>query len=181
MAFGNQGIFPTTVHGQLSDSYGLPTYTSSINPFSNVAQTGLILGQGWLLFDFTFVQLLKSAAAIAANAACMPQAGNGNIYTVLPALSTTTAGQAPVVSLNDRGGAITAVGAINWMTTTGLGTGFVAASLPASSSTTGTPLVSSATVTGQLTGSAGAGASFYNNILLLNASTVAGAYPVQII
>jgi len=178
MAFGNQGIFPTTVYGQISDSYGLPTYTTS-NGFP-AASTGLVLGQGWLLFDFTVVQLIKSASAIAANAACMPQAGNSNIYTCLPAIATTTAGQAPVVAFNDRGGALSAVGGINWMTTSGLGTSLVAASLPASSSTTGTPLVSSTTTAGQLVASAGAGASYYNNVLLLNASTVAGSYPVQL-
>jgi hypothetical protein len=178
MAFGNQGIFPTSVYGQLSDSYGLPTYTTN-NGFPPTS-TGLVLGQGWLLFDFSVVQLIKAAAAIAANAACMPQAGNGNIYTCLPALATTTAGQAPVIAFNDRGGALTTIGGINWMTTSGLATSLVSASLPASSATTGTPLVSSTTVAGQLTASAGPSNSYYNNVMLLNASTVAGAYPIQI-
>jgi hypothetical protein len=179
MAFGNQGIFPTSVYGQLSDTYGLPTYTTN-NGFPT-SSTGLVLGQGWLLFDFTIVQLLKSAVGtIAANAACTPQGGNGNIYTVQSALSTTTAGQVPVVAINDRGGALTTVGGINWMTTSGLATALVAASLPASSATNGSPLVSSATTTGQLTATAGAASSYYNNVILLNATTVVGAYPVQI-
>jgi hypothetical protein len=179
MAFGNQGIFPTTIHGQITDSYGLPTYTSSANPFSSNTSTGLIIGQGWLLFDFTIVSLLKSSGAIAANAACNFQAGNSNTYTVQSALATTNPGQVPVVALNDRGGAITVSGAIQWMTTSGLGTALCAANLPASSNTNGTPLVSSTTVTGQLQAGT-AGTAFYNNILLLNTTTVAGSYPVFI-
>jgi hypothetical protein len=178
MAFGNQGIFPTSVYGQISDTYGLPTYTTSTGFPQNA--TGLVLGQGWLLFDFTVVNLLKSSGAIAANAACTFQAGNSNFYTVLAALSTTTAGQVPVVAINDRGGALTVTGGINWMTTSGLATALVAASLPASSATTGTPLVSSAITAGQLVASAGAGSSYYNNVVLLNATTTAGAYPVQL-
>ena len=180
MAFGNNGIFPTTIHGQITDSYGLPTYTNALNPFSNSnISTGLQLGQGWLLFDFTVVSLLKSSGVIAANAAVTFQAGNSNPYTVGSALSTTNVGQVPVIGLNDRGGAITGAGAIQWMTTSGLGTALVAASQNASSLGTGTPLGASTTVSGQLTGTTAATA-FYNNVLLLNSSTAAGSYPVLI-
>lgn len=175
----NQGIFPTSVHGQLSDSYGLPTYTSTTNPFSNTASTGLVPGQGWLLFDFTTVNLLKSAGVIAANAACTFQAGNSNIYTVQQALSTTNNGQVPCIAVNDRGGAITVAGAYQWMTTQGLGTGLCAASLTASSATTGAPVCVSASVSGQLTSSS-VSTSYYANILLLNNTTTAGAYPIFI-
>lgn len=178
MAFGQagQGIFPTTVHGQLTDSYGLPTYTSSVNPFSNLAQTGLILGQGWLLFDFTIVNLIKAAGAVAANASCTFQAGNSNFYNVIQALSVTSPGLVPVTAINDRGGAL-ATGGINWMTTFGVATANVAGGLTASSLVGGTPLVSSTTVSGQLA-AASVTVSYYSKVLLLNTTSVAGNYPV---
>lgn len=175
----NQGIFPTSVYGQLSDSYGLPTYTATTS-FPGPPGTGLILGQGWLLFDFAIVNLLKSAGAIAANAACTFQSGNSNTYTVQSALSTTNSGQVPLSAVNDRGGAISAVGAINWMTTNGLATVLCSASLPASSSTSGTPLGVSNLVSGQMT-SVAAATAFYSNCWLLNATAAAGAYPVFVV
>lgn len=175
MAFGNQGIFPTSVYGQISDTYGLPAYTTSTGFPSG---SGLVLGQGWLLFDFTIVQLMKCVGAIAANAACNYQAGNGNVYNVQTAMiaSGGAIGSVPVTAINDRGGALTSVGGINWMTTTGLASVLVAASQTASTNTNGAPLGASA-VAGQLTAVSG-GATF-NNVLLLNNTSAAGVYPVS--
>lgn len=174
----NQGIFPTSIHGQLSDTYGLPTYISSSNPFSNNTQTGLVLGQGWLLFDFAIVQLFKCVGAIAANAACNYQAGNSNEYQVQSAVNLGTGGNgtSPITAVNDRGGSLTVIGGINWMTTQGLASALCAASLTASTNTNGAPLGSSA-VTGTLT-SVSVGTAVYNNVLLLNNTAALGAYPV---
>lgn len=175
----NQGIFPTSVYGQLSDSYGLPSYTATTG-FPGPNGSGLVLGQGWLLFDFTVVNLLKAAASIAANAACNPVAGTGNFYTVQSAVIAGGAnnGTAPITAINDRGGALSTVGAINWMTMQGLASALCAGSLTASSNTNGAPLGASA-VTGQLT-SLTAGSYLYNNVILLSNTTTAGAYPVLI-
>ena len=174
----NQGIFPTSIYGQISDSYGLPTYTNSSIPYPS--GSGLVTGQGWLLFDFTIVNLLKCFGAVAANAACNFVAGNSNFYTVQAAISTTNVGQAPVTAINDRGGTLSVSGGINWMTTAGLATALCSASLTASTATTGTPVVSSTTVAGQLTASGGPSVSYYTNVLLLNNTSSAGAYPVLI-
>ena len=171
----NQGIFPTSVYGQLSDTYGLPTYTAN-SGFP--AGAGLILGQGWLLFDFTIVQLVKCIGAIAANAACNYQAGNSNEYNVQSAvtLGGGANGTVPITAINDRGGAITVVGGINWMTVQGLASALCSASLTASTNTGGAPLGASAT-TGVLT-SVAVGSALFNNVLLLNNTAAAGAYPV---
>jgi hypothetical protein len=173
MAF-NQGIFPTSVYGQLSDSYGLPGYTATVG-FPGPTGSGLVLGQGWLLFDFTIVNLLKCVGAIAANAACNPV--GGLTYVVQSAISTGFVGQVPVTAINDRGGALTVSGGINWMTTSGAATALCSASLPASTAPTGTPLAVSNIVSGQLTAAA-AGVAFYSNVILLGATSAAGAYPV---
>lgn len=177
MAF-NQGIFPSSVYGQLSDSYGLPTYTSTVG-FPGPTGSGLVQGQGWLLFDFTMVNLLKAAASIAANAACMFQAGNSNFYTVVNAVTagSNAVGTAPVTAINDRGGALTTIGGYNWMTTYGLATALVAASQQASSNSTGVPIGASSTA-GVLTSVGAAGTPYYNNVMLLNTTTTQGAYPV---
>lgn len=175
----NQGIFPTSVYGQIADSYGLPSYTATTG-FPGPAGSGLVQGQGWLLFDFTIVNLLKASGAIAANAACTFQSGNSNFYTVGSAISTTNIGQVPVIAINDRGGAITVAGAYQWMTTKGLATALVAASQTASSATTGAPVAASLVTTGQLT-SVAQGVGYQFNIQLLNTTTTAGAYPVFIV
>ena len=69
------------------------------------------------MFDFTAVNCLNSAGAIAANAACTFQAGNSNIYTVATGYRTTNRWTSPCVAVNDRGGALAASGAYQWMTT----------------------------------------------------------------
>jgi hypothetical protein len=174
----NQGIFPTSVYGQLSDSYGLPTYTATVG-FPGPPGTGLVQGQGWLLFDFTMVNLLKAAASIAANAACMVQSGSSNFYTVINAVTSgsNAVGTAPVTAINDRGGALTTIGGYNWMTTYGLGTVLVAASQTSTFASTGVPVGASSTA-GVLTSVGAAGTAYYNNVLLINTTTTAGAYPV---
>lgn len=174
----NQGIFPTSVYGQLSDSYGEPTYTNALNPFSNNTSTGLILGQGWLLFDFTIVNLLQSASSsIPANAACTFQAGNSNFYYVIVGQSVTNPGTMPIMAINDRGGALSAVGGINWMTTRGLASALVAASQTASSNTGGMNMAISAAAPGYLTAST-PGVSVFANAWLLNNTSAAGVYPI---
>jgi hypothetical protein len=174
----NQGIFPTSVYGQLADTYGLPTYTATVG-FPGPNGSGLVQGQGWLLFDFTMVNLLKAAASIAANAACMYQSGNSNFYTVIPAVTagTNAVGTAPVTAVNDRGGALTTIGGYNWMTTYGLATALVAANQTATSAPTGVPIGASST-SGVLTSVGAAGTAYYNNVFLINTTTTAGAYPV---
>lgn len=169
MAFTQQGIFPTSVYGQISDTYGTAvTQYANTNGFPG--GSGLILGQGWLLYDFTIVNLLKSSGAVAANAAVTYVIGNGNIDTVA---TTTTANTVPIIAVNDRGGALSGSNYINWMTVRGLASALVAGSL------TAPQFLVSSTSAGQL-GAATAGTSLQANIYLLNTTTSAGAYPVWI-
>ena len=59
------------------------------------------------------VNLLKAAGAIAANAACMYQAGNSNFYTVKCRYRRLMlATSIPVTAINDRGGALNTIGGI---------------------------------------------------------------------
>jgi hypothetical protein len=162
-------IFPTTLYGQPSDVYGT-NVTQYANTNGFPGGSGLILGNFGLLFDFTALRLFKANAGIAANQACTYVIGNSNDYTVV---ATSAANTQPVVSTNDRAGATALVANnIAWMTCYGLGTTLVAASITAPAG-----LTSSATA-GQLAAYV-AGTSTFNNVLLLNTTTAAGAYPVK--
>lgn len=165
-------IFPTSLYGQLSDVYGTAV-TAYANTNGFPGGSGLILGTRGLLFDFTETTMCSAGGAVAQYAAVTYTIGNSNAYTGL--VTTTTANTIPIVALNDRAGA-TALASNNyaWMTTRGLGTSLVAAS------TTAPKFLVSNTVAGQLV-AATAGTSLQANILLLNTTTTAGSYPVQIL
>lgn len=166
----SQGIFPTSVYGPLSEVYGNAVTQYANNPNGLPLNVGLQLGMCVLLFDFTICQLLKAASAITQYQACTPAVGNSNEYSVQP---TTSASQI-MTATNDRGGSTALVGGstynVAWMTTEGLGTVNVGASI-----TGGAALQPSGTA-GQL--QAWVNTNPQSNLLLLNTTTTAGAYPV---
>lgn len=160
-------IFPTSVYGQISDTYGT-NITAYANYQGFPPNSGLVLGQFGVLFDGTVCKLLKASGAIAQYAAVTPVTGNSNALTV----AATTATEQAVIAVNDRGGSVAlATGGINWMTCYGLGTALIAAS-----QTAGKAMVSTATA-GTLTANL-AGTDIFDNVVLLNTSTTAGGYPV---
>jgi hypothetical protein len=171
MAYNTQIIFPTCGMGQLSDIYGTGVNASYTTGFP--ASSGLTLGQGGLLFDMTVVSLLKVVTGTANQfAAVTPVIGNSNFYNV-QATNTATAANQPVTGIYDRGGTTVLNASTNinigWMTTAGLGTVLVNASV------TGGQALVPTTTAGQLQAFAG---NVFTNVILLNTTTTAGGYPV---
>lgn len=167
-------IFPSSIYGLTTDKYGtnITAYNTAPNTTGFPLGTGLKLGMFGMLFDGSVVRLLKAGGTIAANDAVSPKIALSNDYTVEQ--TPGTANTYPVQGVSDRFGASLSANDYAWMTTYGIATCNVAASLTA-------PLflVSSA-VAGRLAAAA-AGTSLQANIVLLNTSTTAGNYPVRII
>jgi hypothetical protein len=164
-------IFPTSLYGQASDVYGTAV-TAYANTNGFPGGSGLVLGQFGVLFDGTELRLFKANAGIAQYNAVKFVIGNSNDYTVI---NTATVNVDAVAAVNDRAGSTALVANnIAWMTSRGIGTANVAASITAP-----VPLASSATA-GQL-GAFTAGTSLYPLVQLLNTTTTAGSYPVKII
>lgn len=165
-------IFPTSVFGQLSDVYGtnIPAYANS-GGFPAVA-TGLVLGMFGILFDGSQVQLFKAANTINISDCCGIAPNQGNDYTVnqLAGVANVT----PCAAVNDRGGQQLNAGGIAWMTVYGNAQANVAAGLTAPS------FLSSSGIAGRL-GAYTVGSSIQTNLLLLNATTIAGIYPISIL
>jgi hypothetical protein len=167
-----QWIFPTSIYGGLSDVYGTAVTQYANNPGGFPLGSGLLLGQGGLLFDFSVTRLLNASGTVAQYAAVTYVIGNSNDYTVA---TTTTANTIPIIATNDRAGSTSlATNNTAWMTTKGIGTTNCAGSVTAPKM-----LCSSATA-GQLQ-AVTAGTSVQFNIALLNTTTSAGAYPVSIL
>lgn len=165
-------IFPTSVYGTISDVYGIAV-TAYANSNGFPVNSGLILGQRGVLFDFTELTLCNAGGTVAQYSAVTYNIGHSNMYASV--VTTATVNTVPIVAISDRAGSTAlATNNIAWMTTRGL-----ASSLVLTTITAPAYLVSSGTA-GTLT-AATPGTSSQSNIFLLNTTTSTTNWPVQIV
>lgn len=172
-------IFPTSVYGTISEVYGtaVPAYANTGGfPYGS----GLQLGMFGLLFDGTLCRLLRSVGGVNPFDAVVCQTSNSNDYSVQQA----NAANQYLVAVNDRAGATPLVANnIAWMTEAGLGTvnclgGIAAGNNVGATSTAGFVGLLTDGLANLQTGAV-TGGSLNSNILLLNSTTLQGAYPVR--